>query len=170
MSHWSLRACGSHGTTTSWIPFHPLQEKIGGLCVGSSKWCVSVDGCVCTTGASPACLSFLVGLWVLYFLRFQVPPLGPFHPAQKKKNLNPNLSSGKSVLCYLDIFLVLLSVQAFLGNPSHPVEREEQMGCGACTCTAQIAALQLIKSPTLSPLAPLSPRSPREPWRANESV
>lgn len=98
MSHRSLRACGSHGTTTSWIPFHPLQHKQNRrkeLMVTA----VSADGCVCTTGASPACLSFLVGLWVLDFLQFQVLPLDPFHPAQQqqKKSVKQSEKTMKNI-------------------------------------------------------------------------
>lgn len=133
---------GPMGPPLPGSPFIPCSTNKTGessqtLC-RDTKSCLPADGCACTTGASPACLSFLVGLWVLYFLRFQVLPLDPFHPAQKKKKINPtlNLSSGKSLLCYLYLFMASLSVQACLGNPSHPVEREEQMGCSAGTCTA----------------------------------
>lgn len=60
---------------------------------------VSADGCVCMTGASPACLSFLVGLWVLDFLQFQVLPLDPFHPAQQqqKKSVKQSEKTMKNI-------------------------------------------------------------------------
>lgn len=185
MSHWSLRACGSHGTTTSWISFHPLQHKQNRRkesdCVRNSKAWIAVDGWVCPAGASPACLAFLVGLWALYFLRFQVLPLDPFHPAQtpphqKKKTINPTL---RKVRCKNIEISSLLLIRIYCltfcpsmpGKPIAPCgEREEQEGCRAGTCTAWTAALQLMSFPTLSPFAPLSPWSPREPWRANESV
>lgn len=39
--------------------------------------------CHMSTDSSPACLSSLVGQWVLCFLRSQVLLLDPFHPAQQ---------------------------------------------------------------------------------------
>lgn len=148
------------------------QEKVVRLCVGTPNrvflltavpvrqephLLASLSWSAC--GSSISCGSRF-SLWTHFTLH------------KKKKKINPtlNLSSGKSLLCYLYLFMASLSVQACLGNPSHPVEREEQMGCSAGTCTAWTAALQLINFPTLSPFAPLSPLSPREPWRANESV
>lgn len=83
--------------------------------------------------ASPACLSSLVGLWVLGFLRFQVLPLDPFHPAQQIRfnvsQIRKIVMLQKELQKVLVVNCFLLSVQAFLGNPSHPEDKEQYMKC-----------------------------------------
>lgn len=137
MSHWSLRACGSHGTTTSWISFHPLQHKQSRRkesdCVRNKRGLLLTAGSVrqephllaslswSACGPSISCGSRF-SLWTHFTLHN--------HPPQKKKQSTQHseksdVKISKSLLCYLYIFIVSLSVQACLGNPSHPVEREK---------------------------------------------
>lgn len=185
MSHRSLRACRSHGTNTSRISFHPLQHKqnkrkwsdcpeqqIVYFCWRQCLYLPSYTHLLASLSWSACGSSISCGPRFSLWTHFTLKKKKKNQPNSQKRQVQKylNLSSGKSILCYLYLFIVSLSVQACLENPSHPVEREEQMGCSAGKCTAWTVASQLINFPTLSPFAPLSPRSPREPWRANESV
>lgn len=114
---------------------------------------------------SPVCLSFLVGLWVLCFLRFQVHPLDPFRPAQR--NINPtvskvgfekdlNLYSGKALFLLLRYYLTFCP--SMPGKPIVPCgeRRADKMQCRYVhsvnyTCTTASRLSHLVSfCPTLT--------------------
>lgn len=86
MSHRSLRACGSHGTSAAWISFHPLQhetkqEKIVRFCVRFVSFCRRL----CLYDRSPTCLPLFPGRPVgPLFPAVPGSPFGPISPCQKK--------------------------------------------------------------------------------------